>query len=140
MWEDVYRHCLEDMGFRSGVASPYFFYNPERDLACVVHGDDVMRLGTDADLNLYEARMSERFEIKVRGRLEGAAKGQMSELERMEADLEECEAQDLLCDARRQKQLKAIEKKRELEEKLAAIAAKKKKAKKKAKKAAKAAA
>ena len=64
----------------------------------------------------------------------------MSELERMEADLEECEAQDLLCDARRQKQLKAIEKKRELEEKLAAIAAKKKKAKKKAKKAAKAAA
>ena len=64
----------------------------------------------------------------------------MSELERMEADLEECEAQDLLCDARRQKQLKAIEKKRELEEKLAAIAAKKKKAKKKAAKKAKAAA
>ena len=45
-----------------------------------------------------------------------------------------------LCDARRQKQLKAIEKKSALEEKLAAIAAKKKKAKKKAKKAAKAAA
>ena len=60
----------------------------------------------------------------------------MSELERMEAELEQCEAMDLLCSARREKQEKAIEKKRALEEKLAKIAKKKKKAKRKAAKAA----
>jgi len=45
--------------------------------------------------------------------------------------------EDLLCKARNEKQLKAIEKRRQLEEKLAKIAKKKKKAKAKAKKAAK---
>ena len=57
----------------------------------------------------------------------------MSKLERLEADVEECEAMDLLCSARREKQLKAYEKERALQEKLAKIAKKKKKAKKKAK-------
>ena len=86
----------------------------------------------------------------------------MSELQRMEAELEQCGVEDLLCKARNEKQLKAIEKRRQLEEprstvgpeatrahlrlseirrqleeKLAKIAKKKKKAKAKAKKAAK---
>jgi hypothetical protein len=60
-------------------------------------------------------------------------KSEMSKLEALEADVEECEAMDLLCSARRDKQLKAVEKQRALEEKLRKIAKKKKKAKKKAK-------
>jgi len=64
------------------------------------------------------------------------SKSEMTKLEKLEADVEECEAMDLLCTARREKQLKTVEKQRDLEEKLAAIARKKKKAKKKAKKAA----
>eukprot|EP00967_Tisochrysis_lutea_P108221 scaffold167536_cov28-Tisochrysis_lutea.AAC.4 len=52
-----------------------------------------------------------------------------------QSELEECGSMDLLCAARREKQLKAIEKKRQLEEKLKKIAKKKKKAKAKAKKA-----
>ena len=54
----------------------------------------------------------------------------LSKLEALEADVEECEAMDLLCSARREKQLKAVEKQRDLEEKLRKIAKKKKKAKK----------
>ena len=55
----------------------------------------------------------------------------MSKLEQLEAEVEECEAMDLLCGARREKQLKAVDKQRELEDKLRKIAKKKKKAKKK---------
>ena len=60
----------------------------------------------------------------------------MNKLEQLEADIEECEAMDLLCSARREKQLKAYNKQKELEDKLKKIAKKKKKAKAKAKKAA----
>ena len=63
-------------------------------------------------------------------------KSEMSKLEALEADVEECEAMDLLCSARREKQLKAVEKERDLQAKLQKIAKKKKKAKKAAKKAA----
>ena len=52
----------------------------------------------------------------------------------MEKELESCEATDLMCVARNDKLQKQIDKKRALEEKLAEIAAKQKKAKKKAKK------
>ena len=52
---------------------------------------------------------------------------------RFDPQVEECEAMDLLCSARREKQLKAVEKQRDLEDKLRKIAKKKKKAKKKAK-------
>lgn len=62
----------------------------------------------------------------------------MSKLEKLEADVEECEDRDLLCMARREKQLKAVDKERKLQEQLAAIKKKKAKAKKKAKKAGKA--
>ena len=58
------------------------------------------------------------------------------QLEKLEADIEECEAMDLLCAARREKQTKAYEKQRDLEEKLRKIAKKKKKKAKKAKAAA----
>ena len=102
-------------------------------------GDDILAEILEEERKEREAREAEAAAAGADAAAAAAgaakAKDQMSELERMEADLEECEAQDLLCGARRQKQLKAIEKKRELEEKLAAIAAKKKKAKKKAKKA-----
>jgi hypothetical protein len=66
----------------------------------------------------------------------GKKKSDMTKLEKLEADVEECESMDLLCSARREKQLKTVEKQRDLEAKLAKIAKKKKKAKAKAKKAA----
>ena len=61
LWEDVYRQCLEDMGFANGVASPCCFYHKEKDLACVVHGDDFTCLGSDEHLNWYEGQLAEKF-------------------------------------------------------------------------------
>ncbi len=104
-------------------------------------GDDIMAEILEEERLAREAReaelAAEGVVVAPSGKA-GADKSKMSELQRMEAELEECEAMDLLCSARREKQEKAIAKKRELEEKLAAIAKKKKKAKKKAAKAAKA--
>ncbi len=41
----------------------------QRDLACVVHGDDFTFCGTNEDLDWIQSAMHEWFEIKVRGRL-----------------------------------------------------------------------
>ncbi|KAG8466924.1 hypothetical protein KFE25_008303 [Diacronema lutheri] len=57
-----------------------------------------------------------------------------AELRRLEAELEECGMHDLLCSARRDKQLAAIEKRRALDERLAEIAAKNKAKKRKKRK------
>ena len=75
IWEDCYRDCLEDMGFSNGVSSPCCFFHNERDLACVVHGDDFTCLGSDTNLNWYEAQMALSFELKIRGRLGVGCKG-----------------------------------------------------------------
>jgi len=106
--------------------------------------DDIM-----AEILAEEARAREEREAALAAELGSAAaaessggtqkkKSEMTKLERLEAELEECEAMDLLCAARREKHLKAVEKERKLQEQLAAIKKKKAKAKKKAKKAAKA--
>ena len=75
LWEDTYRAALEDMGFKSGVASPCIFSHADRDLVCVVHGDDFTTLGNDDNLNWYEAELAKHFELKLRGRLGVACSG-----------------------------------------------------------------
>ena len=69
IWEETYRSCLEAAGFTSGVASPCIFYHKERNITCVVHGDDFTSLGTDEDLDWTEDMLRKSFDIKVRGRL-----------------------------------------------------------------------
>ena len=39
-WEALYTSVLGRLGFKQGVASASCFYNAERRLRCVVHGDD----------------------------------------------------------------------------------------------------
>ena len=74
IWEDCYRDALESIGFTSGSASPCCFWHKERNLSCVVHGDDFSTLGLDGDLDWLEKSLSEHFEIKIRGRIgEGVA-------------------------------------------------------------------
>lgn len=120
----------------------------EVDCATVPRGGAAVEeeepLGDDI---LAEILEEERREREARGLAEAEAAPaeeekqdtkDMTELQKMESQLESCEATDLMCVARNDKLQKQIDKKRALEEKLAAIAKKKKKAKKKAKKAAKA--
>ena len=116
------------------------------DCATVKRGADAVEIEEDgaddimAEILEEERRAREEREaaLAAEGVAESAAqdtgkkkpKSEMSKLEALEADVEECEAMDLLCSARREKQLKAVEKQRDLEEKLRKIAKKKKKAKK----------
>ena len=69
IWEDCYRDCLEDMGFTSGISSPCRFFHKEHELAFGVHGNDFTCLGSDANLDWYEALMAKSFELKIKGRL-----------------------------------------------------------------------
>ena len=69
LWEDTYTQAMEHAGFTTGAANPCVFYHKTRDITVVVHGDDFSALGTDHDLDWYEASLKESFEIKVRGRL-----------------------------------------------------------------------
>jgi len=101
--------------------------------------DDIMKEILEEERREREAREAELAaeggEPEPSGG-EKVDKSKMSKLQRMELELEECEAMDLLCGARREKQQKAINKERALQEKLAAIKKKNKKKKKKAKAAA----
>ena len=68
-WENHYSSLLGKAGFRRGLASPVVFYHPERDVSCVVHGDDFTFEGEDGHLDWIEKLMASWFDIKVRGRL-----------------------------------------------------------------------
>ena len=69
LWEDTYTHAMEHAGFVTGTANHCVFFHKVRDITIVVHGDDSKALGTDNDLDWYENRLKEKFEIKLRGRL-----------------------------------------------------------------------
>jgi len=102
-------------------------------------GDEIMAEILEEERREREAREAElKAELKAAtGKAEAAGGGstsELTELQKMEREIEDCSAHDLLCVARNEKQLAKIEKKRALEAKLAEIKAKKKKKAKKAKK------
>ena len=57
------------MGFVQGASNPCCFKHPKWKLALVVHGDDFTCLGTDHNLNKYEAATPKELEVELRGRL-----------------------------------------------------------------------
>ena len=65
-WENHYAEKLEGVGFQRGKRSPVIFYNAERDLSCVVHGDDFTIEGVEEELRWLAGVMEKWFEIKVR--------------------------------------------------------------------------
>jgi hypothetical protein len=78
-WEAFLAAELRKMGFVQGLSSPCCFYHREKELRCVVHGDDFMFAGPAAALAWAEAAMNEQFLMKVVGRL-GPDAGDVSEL------------------------------------------------------------
>ena len=69
IWELCCGSALEAIGFTVGAASPCCFYQKTRDISVVVHGDDFTALGADADLDHYEQKPAEHFELNIRGRI-----------------------------------------------------------------------
>ena len=45
------------------------FFHPERNLRLVVHGDDFTILGGEADLDWFRRSISDKYEVKFRGRI-----------------------------------------------------------------------
>jgi hypothetical protein len=68
-WEVAYIEFMESAGFVKGVASPCVFYNSQKNIRTVIHGDDFTMLGNEEDLDWFRNKINERFEVKVRGRL-----------------------------------------------------------------------
>ena len=64
-WEAFLAKELKKHGFKQGVASACCFYHPGRDIQAVVHGDDFVFVGLDADLAWVEKRMHDSFWVKV---------------------------------------------------------------------------
>lgn len=73
-WEDLYAKKFEECGFLRGGSCGVVFYHPQRDLACVVHGDAFTFCGYEDDLHWARKKMASWFEIKVRAILGGEDK------------------------------------------------------------------
>ena len=68
-WEYAYVEAMEEIGFKRGTATPCAFYMAEKNLRLVLHGDDFTVLGLEADLDWFRRKISEKFEVKFRGRI-----------------------------------------------------------------------
>ena len=67
--EKHYAEKFEASGFVRGSACAVMCYHPDRDLSCVVHGDDFTLCGLEEDLDWITKLIAGWFEIKVRGTL-----------------------------------------------------------------------
>ena len=68
-WEYEYCEFMESIGMKRGKASPCVFFNKDKQLRVVVHGDDFTVLGCEKQLDWFRRQISDKFEVKFRGRL-----------------------------------------------------------------------
>ena len=52
-WEEEYTRTLVSMGFIRGLSSPCIFHHRDRDMSCVVHGDDFTVLAEESSLHWF---------------------------------------------------------------------------------------
>ena len=68
-WGHAYTQFMCDTGFKRRISSPCVFWNEEREIRCVVHGDDFTVLGRRQDLDWFWNQISTKFQSKHRGRI-----------------------------------------------------------------------
>ena len=68
-WDSHYAANFVGEGFQRGRGASVVFWHADRDVACVVHGDDFTFSGFEEDLNWVEGLMKKWFDVKVRARL-----------------------------------------------------------------------
>ena len=74
-WECEYREfMLESAGFQSCMSSPCMFWHQDRNIRCVVHGDDFTLLGSHEQLMWFREKVKEKFQVKFRGMLGPSSK------------------------------------------------------------------
>ena len=64
-WALEYAGTLIAAGYKQGLANPCLFYNLEKDVTIVVHGDDFMCVGHEHFLGEVEAALKEKYKIKT---------------------------------------------------------------------------
>ena len=67
LWEKFAASQLEGPGFIRGLASSCVFRHASRDIVAVVHGDDFVFAGVDADLAWVHCALEEKFLLKKVG-------------------------------------------------------------------------
>ena len=68
-WRAEYTEFMIAVGFRRGKSNPCVFWHAEREIRCVVHGDDFAVLGWESQLNWFWTEIKKKFECKHRARL-----------------------------------------------------------------------
>ena len=66
-WEEDFSGKLAGMGLKAGKSSSVVFCDVEREVRCVVHGDDFTFLAYEDDLERLRVAMSEAYLMTVRG-------------------------------------------------------------------------
>ena len=66
-WERDYQMKMSGVGFVVGKSAPTVFAHSDRELRCVVHGDDFTFVGKVEDLKWISDKMQEWYEVKIRG-------------------------------------------------------------------------
>ena len=65
-WEKDYSDKLAALGFKKGVAAPTVFFCEEKNVRCVVHGDDFTFMGEKEGLMSVAKALQGVYELKIR--------------------------------------------------------------------------
>ena len=74
-WALEYTEALKSNGFRQGRATSCFFYNAQKDVSIMVHGDDLVPVGSGKFLDEEDAGGPLQVEGRNVGRGEGLRQG-----------------------------------------------------------------
>ena len=68
-WEREFTSCMVEAKFVQGIACPNTYVHETLDIIVVVHGDDAHALGDRESLDVLQAVMEKRYEVKLRASL-----------------------------------------------------------------------
>ena len=68
-WEREYSARMEEWGFHAGGSCPVVFRHQSLSILVVVHGDDFLALGPEAELDAFKRQMEGAYERKQVGRI-----------------------------------------------------------------------
>ena len=64
-WVEEVARYMKSIGFRRGKYNPCLYFHEKRGIEVMVHGDDFLSVGDDADLKWFNDQLSKRFKMKT---------------------------------------------------------------------------
>ena len=68
-WGSTYSEFMKSVGFQPGKSSPCVFWHKEKELRCVVHGDEFTVLGWEKQLELVLGQDKGEVPIKAQRKI-----------------------------------------------------------------------